>query len=416
MIIKDVNHSHNTRSRFFYGYIVVAACFILQLVMFGTLSSFGIYFKPILLDFSWSRALISGAFSISTVVRGLAGIAMGHLNDKLGPRAVMTLCGFLLGIGYLLMSQINAAWQLYLFYVLIIGIGMGGLIAPQLSTIARWFVKRRNVMTGIAIAGGGTGGIFMPPLINWLIASYGWRDAYFLMGATVFVIVILTAQFLRRDPTQMGQVPFGEDEGGEKESGLHAEGLSLKEATYTRQFWMVFIVLFCFGFGAITVVVHLVPHITDLGISAATAANVLATMGATTLVGSIVMGIIANKIGNRRTLILSFILMSSALLWLFLAREIWMFYIFALVIGFVNGGITVLQSTLIAELFGIKSHGLILGICNFGSTTGAASGPFIAGYVFDVTGSYQSAFLACASLAFVGLILSAILRPIKNAN
>jgi MFS family permease len=414
MVNQEANQPLKARTRIFYGYIVVIAVFILQVVMFGPLTSFGVYFKPMLLDFGWSRALISGAYSAFSIVRGLAGIGMGGLNDRLGPRLVITFCGILLGIGYLLMSQIDAAWQLYLLYVLIIGSGMGGLIAPQLSTVARWFVKRRSVMTGIVIAGGGTGGMIVPPVANLLISTYGWRNAYIIMGAVILVIIIITAQFLRRDPAQMGQVPYGEEKRQEQALDSSTEGLSLREATGTRQFWMVFAILFCFGFGALTVLLHIVPHITDLGISATTAANILAVIGGATLVGSIMLGVIANRFGNRQALIICFILMSLAFFWLLIAREVWMLYLFAIVTGFVNGGITTLQSPLAAELFGIRSHGLILGISNFFNTIGSAIGPFIAGYIFDVTSSYNLAFLICAAVSIIGFILTVMLRPIKR--
>ena len=144
MLNQDTKQPIKTKPRFFYGYTVVAAAFILQMVMFGPRSSFGIFFKPLISEFGWTRTLISGTFSISSIMQGLSGIIMGGLNDRLGPRMVMTLCGFLVGLGYLLMSQVYTTWQLYLFYVVIIGPGMGGLFVSLLSTIAKWFMERRS--------------------------------------------------------------------------------------------------------------------------------------------------------------------------------------------------------------------------------------------------------------------------------
>ena len=162
--------------------------------------------------------------------------------------------------------------------------------------------------------------------------------------------------------------------------------------------------------------VHIVPHITDLGISAATAANIIATSGGALIIGSIVMGVIACRIGNRQTCIISFILLAAALFWLLTAREVWMFYLLAVFIGFAQGGITPLQSTLVAELFGIKSHGLIMGICSFVLTVGATVGPFITGYIFDLTDSYQLAFLILATIGVIGVILAITLRPAKRLD
>ncbi|MFC1901745.1 MFS transporter [Chloroflexota bacterium] len=410
----EVNQSPQTEPRLFYGYVVVVAIFILQVVMFGSRSSFGVFFKPLLIDFGWSRALISGAFSFSVIMQGISGIVMGGLNDRVGPRAVITLCGFLIGLGYLLMSQISTAWQLYLLYALTIGIGMGGLFTPQLSTVARWFVKRRSVMTGVVIAGGGIGGMISPPVINWLISTYGWRNAYAIIGSVVLVIVILAAQFLRRDPAKMGQVPYGEKKGDEERLDSGREGFSFKEAILTRQFWMVFLTICCFGFSQSANAVHIVPHAIDLGFSSASAANILATFSGSFLVGGIVLGSIADRIGNRQTFVICFILMPAALFWLLVARELWMLYLFVIALGFGAGGTGMLESTLPAELFGMKSHGLILGVISGGFTIGGAIGPFIVGYIFDVSGSYQLAFLITAFIGIIGLILSATLRPVHK--
>ena len=131
----------NKQPKIFYGYIVVAASFLIYMVMWGTYYTFGIFFKPFLVEFGWTRAMTSGAYSLSLILHGLLGIVAGKLTDRFGPRVVVTACGLLLGSGYLLMSQVSAIWQLYLFYGVIIGIGISGGFIPLVSTVARWFVK-----------------------------------------------------------------------------------------------------------------------------------------------------------------------------------------------------------------------------------------------------------------------------------
>ena len=416
MTVQETREFPETKTKFFYGYIIVIAAFIIQAVMFGPRSSFGVFFKPLIAEFGWTRALMSGAYSMSTIVQGLMGIVMGNLNDRLGPRMVMTLCGFLVGLGYMLMALTNAAWQLYLFYVVILGIGMGGIYTPPMSTVARWFVHRRSVMTGIAMAGGGIGALITPPVINWLIFTYGWRNTYIIMGVVILVIMILTAQFLRRDPKQMGLTPYGESRIEEQELDFATEGFSLKETTGTKQFWMAIAMIFCFGFCISTIMVHIVPHATDLGISAAAAANILAVMGGGILAGGIMLGSVADKIGNRRAYAICFILILAALLWLLSIKEVWMFYLCAAVLGLGGGGSATLTSPLVADLFGIRSHGLILGVIASSQTMGVATGPFVAGYIFDVRSSYQPAFLITVMVSFAGLMLSATLRPVKKHN
>lgn len=125
-------------------------------------------------------------------------IVMGRLNDRLGPRIVLTICGFFAGIGYLLISQISEIWQLYLFYAIIVGVGVGGFFVPLTSTLARWFVKKRTFMTGIVLLGASFGVIIIPTIATWLIVKFGWRLGYTVMGVVNLIVIVLTAQLLKK--------------------------------------------------------------------------------------------------------------------------------------------------------------------------------------------------------------------------
>ena len=145
----------------------------------------------------------------------------------------MTFCAVFLGLGYILMSQLHALWQLYLFYGIIIGFGMSGLYAPVLSLIARWFIQRRGLMTGIVLSGLGIGQLVGPPVISRLISTYDWRLSYALLGIVLLVVVGVATQFLKRDPAKMGQVAYGETKDIQQASAPGAMGYSLKEAART---------------------------------------------------------------------------------------------------------------------------------------------------------------------------------------
>ena len=417
MATQEIRQSPGADLGFFYGYIVVIVAFLIMTVMFGVYVAFGVFFNPMLTDFGWTRAMTSGAFSLSMIMFGLLGIVMGGLNDRVGPQIVLSVCGFLFGLGCLLMSQISAVWQLYLFYGVIIGIGIAGSWVPLVSTVARWFARRRSTMTGIVLAGTGVGGLIGPPVANWLIAIYGWRASYFILGSIVLVVVVLAAQFLRRDPARMGQRPYGgKNEAEEQRFNSDTEGFSLKEAVSTRQFWVVCGLEFCFGFCVYVVIVHIVPHAINLGISVASAANILAMVGGLTIVGRVVLGSVADRIGNRQVFIIGFMLMLAAFFWLAPVAVLWMLYLFAVVFGFANGGMGPSESPLVARLFGLSFHGLIYGIIVLGFTIGAAIGPLLAGYIFDITGGYQVAFLVSAAVSISGLVLTVVLRPIRGAG
>jgi len=371
----------------------------------GTSTAFGVFFKPVMSEFGWNRAMTAGAYSLSWFLQGLLAVVMGKLTDRFGPRLVMTLCGTLVGLGYLLTSRIASLAQFYLFFA-VVGIGMGGFNVSLVSTVSRWFVRRRGTMTGIVLAGGGFGSLFTPPIANWLIATYDWRLSYVIIGGLIFVTVLLGAQFLRRDPAVMGQRPLGDDLDEKLDA---SQDSSQESAIYHRQFWMVFATYFAFGFCAYFSLVHLAPHATDRGISASEAARMLSTIGGGVILGRIGMGFLGDRIGNRRALILCFSLMSLGFLFLILVEEMWMLYVFAACIGFTWGGGT-LGPLLLAELFGLRSLGGNVGIINFGYSFGAGLGPFLAGHLFDVTRSYRPAFFMALSVALFALVMSLLLK------
>jgi len=412
-----LSSTESKKPKFFYGYIVVVAALIILVITGGTISSFGVFFKPLLTEFDWTRAVTSGAYSLYTLLFGFLGIIAGGVTDRFGPRLLAIACGLLLGLGLLLMSQISAVWQLYLFYGVIIGVGVSGGFVPMLSTVAKWFVKRRGLMTGVTSAGIGAGNLVMPLVATQLITVYGWRTAFIILGITAAVVMAVAAQFLRRDPSQVGQLPDGES-GAEPEKWLvsKAKGSSLREAIHTRQFWMLCIIILSFFLGVGVILVHLVPYATDLGISAVSAASVLAIVGGISMVGRIGMGSIADRIGNKPALIIVCIIRIVGLLWLLSAGELWMFYLFAVVFGFSWGGQAVLPSPMVAELFGLRAHGAIVGTVIFVGTIGGAIGPILAGRIFDVTGNYQLAFLILVGITIIALILALLLRPVSRQS
>ena len=417
MTDNSIYHAPTPKHRLYYGYVIVTASFIIMTLGQGLFNVFGLFFNPLLAEFGWTRAAISGAYSLSTIFQGVLGIAMGGLVDRFGPRIVVTVCGVFMGAGYLLMSQVNAVWQIYLFYGVIMGIGMSGLWVPLLSPISRWFVARRSMMTGIVMSGMTTGGVLAPLIVSRLIAAYDWRQTFLIIGVAALFVTVVFAQFLKRDPGRFGQSPYRAGEDTRTRPSPAVIGYNLKEAVQTIQFWLGFFILFCFGYGVIAIAVHLVPHITGLGIPDVSAANVLAVNGGVGIIGNIfVGGIIGDRIGNRKVLLIGFALAVASLVWLLFSREIWMFHLFAIVLGIALGSIGTSESPLVARLFGLKNHGLIYGVFVLGFTAGGAAGPFVTGYIYDVTGSYHNAFLACIAFTVAGLILTVLLRPTRKVG
>ncbi len=404
------------KPRFFYGYIVVVVAASIQLVGWGIVDVFGVFFKPLLTEFGWTRAIISGAASLCLLVHGFAGIIVGGLSDRFGPRIVMTALSVIYGLGLLLMSRVSTIWQLYLFYGVVVGIGVSGMDVILLSTTARWFVKRRGMMSGIVKVGTGVGILIMPLVASMLISAYGWRNSYSIAGVASLVFIVSAAQFLRRDPREIGQLPDGEEETKAGSLNLVEVGLSLREAIHTGQFWMICVAYLIISFCAHTILVHIVPHAGDLGISATNAASVLSVIGGASIASRFIMGSAGDRIGHKRALLVCFFILVTALSWLQVARELRMLYLFAVIYGFNHGGFFALISPLVAGLFGTRSQGTLLGIIIFSGTIGGSISTILSGHIFDITGSYQLAFLILLILAIIGLILTTLLRPIGEGS
>jgi len=398
---------------FSYGFVIAAACFGIQAIGIGTYTTYGVFFNPISQEFGWSRATISGASSLSFFLMGLFGILVGRLNDRIGPRKMMAVTGFLFGLGYLLMSWLGAVWQLYLFYGIVVGIGFSSVDVIPLSTTARWFARKRGTMTGLVKVGTGVGQLAIPLVASMLITAYGWRISYAFIGGVVLLSLVSIAQLLERDPGRKGLLPDrGKASSGEIPSG-ESEGLSLRETLRTRQFWIICAANLTVVFCIMTIMVHIVPHARDMRVSVAGAAGILSTIGGVSTIGRFMTGFAADRFGSKKTMIACFVLLLSALLWLQAAEALWMIYLFAVVYGTAHGGFFTAISLIVAEFFGIKAHGVLFGIAAFCGTVGGSIGPFVAGYIFDITAGYALAFLLCALVSAIGLALMTRLKPIE---
>jgi len=402
--------------RYFYGYRIVAASFFMQIAGGGAFATFGIFFADLQAAFGWSRAAISGASSVATLLMGAVSILGGRLNDRIGPRIIMTVSGLALGGGFLLMSGLGHLWQLYIAYGVLVGAGMSTQDVVLLSTVARWFVARRGMMTGLVKVGTGIGQLLVPLAAAALILSQGWRDAYVALGLFVVITLVASAQFLRRDPQMLGLQPLTRHVEGRPSAEASERGLTLSQGVRTRQFWLVCLAEFAMSFCIMTTLVHLVNHARDLGVAPATAGVLVSVIGASSIAARFLMGSASDVIGCRKAFSICFGVLFLGLIWLQFASAMWMLVVFAMADGFSRGGNFVVVSPLMAELFGTRAHGALFGLATFIGTIGGAIGPLLAGRIFDVTLSYAIAFLVLAVLMGVGFAATLLLRPLSLVN
>jgi MFS family permease len=409
--------SSQTKPAFFYGYVIAISAFCILFAVFGIRMAYGVFFKPMSAELGWSHAMTALAFSISVLMEGLFNLILGGVADKYGPRLVITLSGILIGIGYCLMPLVHSTWQFYLFYGFIIGLGMGGMYVPLVTLIARWFKARRTLMTGVVVCGASIGMFVVSPLAAQMIEHFSWRTTFLIVGIFIILVVSIGAQFLRRDPSALGLKAYGDEtETGPVKNMAAGQGMTFQEALKTPQLWLVFAMLFCYGFYQSALSIHLVPDAINSGITPTTAAYILSIMGGASIAGRLGLGALGDKLGNRFVYILGFSIFTIVIFWIINVNSIAAFFGFAAIFGIAQGGVATSQSPIIASLFGLRSHGLLFGLCGFGCTIGMALGPYVAGFLYDQTNSYRTALLYCVALSATGLILAILIKPVKKRH
>jgi MFS family permease len=265
-------------------------------------------------------------------------------------------------------------------------------------------------MTGIVSGGISFGTLVLPPITAQLISAYNWRTTYIVIGAAILVLVMIAAQFLKPGPPGTESQIETPDK-ARSSFTQESRGFSLGEAVHTRQFWMVAGIYLCFGTTQLTIMVHIVPQATGMGNSPINAAAILSIVGGVSLASRILIGIITDRIGVKTSAVLCLSIITVSFFWLQWVDSLWKLYFFAVIFGFGYGGMSCLQSLIAAELFGLLSLGVLTAIFSFSFNIGGAAGPVLAGYVFDVSGSYRWAFLACTLVIGIALIISLSVKP-----
>lgn len=373
--------------------VVFGAC-LTQFTVIGMLFSFGLFFTVFQDAFGWPRALLSGCSSLAFLVMGVMAIFGGRLNDRYGPRVVLGFTGTVYGIGLMLMSMVDAPWQLVAIFGLFIGLGLSTHDVVTLSTVARWFKARRGVLTGVVKVGTATGQIVVPPLVALMIAGLGWRTALVAAGVLATGLLVVAALAMRLPPPAAPGAAVAPP-----------EGASFAEARRDRTFWTLCAIQFLFFPTLMTVPLHIVVHGIDMGLAPTVAATLLSVIGGASIVGRLTVGSISDRIRGRGAYVLCFVPLIASLVALLTIHAPWPLFAAVAVYGFGHGGLFTVVSPTVAEYFGTRAHGAIFGVVLFFGTIGAAVGPVLAGWTFDVTGSYTLAFSTLLAMTVAGLAL-----------
>jgi OFA family oxalate/formate antiporter-like MFS transporter len=407
------------KERLFYGWIVVASIFFVGTTIWGLRFSFGVFFKSIEAEFNLSRGATSAIFSIYMVLVSVFAILGGWILDRYGPRIIVLLMGIVTGSGLLLTSQASAIWQLYISYSLLLSIGTSSMYVVAISTVSKWFDKKRGVALGIASSGAGLGAAIVAPFAAYLISSFGWQTAYAIIGVIVLLVLVPLSRLLKKGPYELGVLPDGIKIGliNKQPQKLESEdriaqstGLSVFQAFKTKSFWLITLTQLLYASGFFLASTHIVPHAIDKGISIIEASSILSVIGITGIIGRITMGIVSDRIGSKATVVICITIHTLALTSLIWVRDLQMLYMFSFMFGLAWGGIVPAMGALIVNTFGLGKLGSILGVIDVGFGIGAAIGPVIGGLIFDIMHSYLLAFLLAAVTMLIGIVFIALVR------
>jgi MFS family permease len=400
-------------TKIFYGWVMVAAASIILSLQWGCIDTYGIFLTELCGDLDWTRTAVSGAYSLFAIVSCLVGVIAGRLNDRYGPRLILMISIIVMGVGYALMSTLDALWQLYIFYGVIVAIGASFGWVPAISTVSRWFTRKRGAALGATEAGIGIGSFIMPPLAQFLIIKFGWRASYSVLAGLLFIIGLPVTRLMRLNPSEKGLYPDGIKETTEskRNSNLISDtaDFTLRQAIRTKEFWLLF-ALYTIAALPFGILIHLKAYMISFGISEMTAATTIGISSGAFAVGALVISKLSDRIGRKVPLFISLLALAVMMLWLMKAREPWEFYLFSIISGFGWGG-TVLFPAIIADWFGMKSHGSIYGVIDIGWGFGGGIAPLLAGYIFDTTGDYELAIVMAAISLFLAMGLSLVIKP-----
>ena len=397
--------------RFYYGWVIVAVSFFTLFFTHGTRNSFGVFYVAMLGEYGWGRGETAGAFSLYMVVHAFFAVVTGALIDRFGPRRLFPIGATFLAMGLAAASRIGAIWHLYLFFGVVIAIGINTMAyAPQMSLIARWFIRRRGLASGLVMAGMGVGAMVMAPVIQLMIDTVGWRSAFLILAGLILCILVpMTALFQRRSPGDVGQFPDGfvPDSGGIQPSqpeGFRKDTRSpplskqwtLRSSLHTRTFWWLGLVNISSGFSTNMLVVHQAAHVVDVGYSLSLAALLVGLVGLLRSAGGVLGGFLSDRVGRQIAYTFGGSVAFVGMLFLVLVRDTaspWMLYAFVVLFGLGSGSNGPISAATTADLFPGSSLGRIMGTFIIGWGLGGALGPYLGGYFYDQVGSYTFPFL-----------------------
>ncbi len=399
--------------RIFYGWLIVGACFIVAFYVGGVVYfGFTAFFEPIANEFGWSYTQISFAASLRGMEVGLLSPAVGILIDRWGPRWIMFGGLILAGFGLIFISQTTSLAMFYGGFAMV-AVGTSACSgAVVMTAVANWFNRKIGIATGITISGVGLGGL-MIPLIVKLIDIFQWQTALFIFGLGFCIVISPLALILRHRPEPYGYLPDGAENAATIPTAAQEikydskSDIGAKQALRSRAFWHISLALTVQFIAFTAVTTHVMPYLSSIGIDRSTSGLIATTLPVISIGGRLSSGWFSDKFNKIRvTVVYCAVTLIGLLLFYYIPQVgIWLVVPFAIFIGIGWGGHSTIRAALTREYFGRSSFGTIIGLmAGFIAIVGVV-GPPLAGWIFDISGSYSFAWLLFAFLLFIALII-----------
>jgi MFS family permease len=388
-----------------YGWVVLAAAFVIITLAVGTLFSLAVFLKPLEDSMGWARSSVGAIALLNWIAMGLGSFLAGYLSDRFGARPVVLGGGVLLGAGLILSGRAEALWQFYVSFGVLVGFGVSCFYVPLTVTAIRWFEHRRGMAASIVSSGNGLGTLVLAPLTRWLINNYDWRTAFLILGELALIVVIPAALLLRRVP---GTAPSASP-------APPAPGLAARRLWAFWPFWAIALTHFACCAAHSGPIFHMVSHAIDQGVAALAAAGALGVSGLTSIIGRVGTGMVADRAGAKRTLVAGLIFQAVTIFLYLFARDAGTLYALAMVFGVAYGSVMPLYAVVTREYFGDRAMGTAYGGVFFISCIGMGVGSYAGGVIHDLLGSYVWLFLGSGAVGTMAIVLALTLQPPRPA-
>ena len=387
-----------------YRWIIVAAGGVLGCVAIGGLFSLPVFLRPIAQDTGWSTTGISTAMTLAFVALALGSIAWGYLSDRVGPRIVVLAGSLLLTAGLALASLATSLVAFQLLFGVVVGFSAAAIFAPMMACVTGWFDTRRSLAVSLVSAGMGMAPMTMSPLAAWLVQGHDWRTSLQIIAALVGIIMVPMALLIRRPPA-LAQAPSAAAMGAAPEPNEPA--LSVGQAMRSAPFLILVATSFLSCATHSGPIFHTVSYAVTCGIPLMAAVSIYSLEGLAGMGGRLVFGLLGDRFGAARVLVLALLAQAIVVLGYVYARELGSFYTVAALFGFTYAGVMPLFAVIARENFPLRMMGTVIGGTTMASSLGMALGPVLGGLIYDTFSSYAWLFIGAFSLG-IGAFLSAL--------